>query len=555
MGTELSSGMKYYKWHHTKNVAHTLYDVTAKDICDISMNGKTILLLVCVMASVSAWSQEKVAKPKSGRSCGLEYMVEAQGSLARNATPLWLNANKHGLSSLEKSNGYLRAAMSRPLRTDSARRWGVGCALDVAVPFNYTSKFIVQQAYAEVRWLSGTLTVGSKQHDMEMKDGALSSGAQTFGTNARPVPQVRLALPEYWEVPHTRGLLHLKGHIAYGKFTDDGWQHDFTRRKSRYTDNVLYHSKAGYLKIGNEDLFIPWSLECGLEMASQFGGTMYKPGMGGNMDVLENSTSFSAFWHAFVPGGGDANETTYHNNEGNNLGSWLLRVNYDADSWRIGVYADKFFEDHSAMFQADYNGYGTGDEWNKKKKMRFFIYDFKDTMLGIDFHYKYNKWLKAVVLEYIYSKYQSGPVYHDHTPSLNDHVSGRDNYYNHHIYPGWQHWGQVMGNPLYRSPIYNDDGTVEVKDNRFVAFHLGVSGRPNDNLAYRLLATYQEGLGTYNSPYTKPRHNVSVMAEATYMFGKSLKGWSVRGAFGADMGSILGHNYGVQLTISKSGLL
>ena len=87
-----------------------------------------------------------------------------------------------------------------------------------------------------------------------------------------------------------------------------------------------------------------------------------------------------------------------------------------------------------------------------------------------------------------------------------------------------------MGNPLYRSPIYNDDGTVEVKDNRFVAFHLGVSGKPNDNLAYRLLATYQEGLGTYNSPYTKPRHNVSVMAEATYMLGKSLKGWSVRGA-------------------------
>jgi hypothetical protein len=29
-----------------------------------------------------------------------------------------------------------------------------------------------------------------------------------------------------------------------------------------------------------------------------------------------------------------------------------------------------------------------------------------------------------------------------------------------------------MGNPLYRSPIYNSDGKVEVKNNRFLAFHL-----------------------------------------------------------------------------------
>lgn len=529
--------------------------IKTEAVCYGFMNKSILILLILAVASVNAWSQKKEGRPKAGKTDEPEYRIEAQGSFSRNTTPLWLNANKYGLSSLESNNGYIRTSVERPLRIDSVKRWGVGCGIDVVVPFNYTSKFVVQQAYAELRWLNGTLTVGSKHHEMQMKDGTLSSGSQTFGINARPVPQVRLSLPEYWEIPHTLGWLHFKGHIAYGKFTDDNWQHDFTRRKKQYTDDVLYHSKAGYLKVGNENAFIPLSIEGGLEMASQFGGVRYRPRKDGTLDVLKNSTGFDAFWHAFVPGGKDADENVYRNDEGNNVGSWLLRINYDTDTWRLGIYTDKYFEDHSGMFQLDYDGYGTGDEWDKKKKRHFFVYEFKDHLLGIDLHSKYDKWLNAVVLEYVYSKYQSGSLYHDHTPSLKDHVSGRDNYYNHHIFPGWQHWGQVMGNPLYRSPIYNNDGIIEVKDNRFVAFHLGVSGKPNDNLTYRVMATYQEGLGTYNSPYTKPRHNVSVLAEATYKFGKMRESWSVRGAFGADMGSLLGHNYGVQFTISKTGLI
>lgn len=86
---------------------------------------------------------------------------------------------------------------------------------------------------------------------------------------------MRLALPDYWTLPFLPTAGHLKGHIAYG-MTDDGWQHDFTGKKSKYADNVLYHSKAGYL-VGNENFFCPFSFELGLEMASTFGGTSYLP--------------------------------------------------------------------------------------------------------------------------------------------------------------------------------------------------------------------------------------------------------------------------------------
>lgn len=111
-----------------------------------------------------------------------------------------------------------------------------------------------------------------------------------------------------------------------------------------------------------------------------------------------------------------------------------------------------------------------------------------------------------------------------------------------------------MGNPLYRSPIYNTDGTINIDNNRFMAFHLGVAGMPSDRINYRILATYQDGLGTYDKPYTKKRENVSFMAEVAYAFGKKLEGWSVKGGYGMDIGKIYGDNYGFQLSITKKGI-
>ena len=488
---------------------------------------------------------------------GIEYKAEAQVSVSDGKTPLWLNANKYGLSSLEKTNGYLRGAVIRPLAVDSGRKWGIGYGVDMAGAIHYTSHFILHQAYADGRWLKGTLTIGAKEYPMELKNPELSSGSQTLGINARPVPQVRLALPDYWQVPILKGWLHLKGHIAYGMTTDDGWKKDFTQMNSSYAENALYHSKAGYLKIGNAEK-LPLSIELGLEMACIFGGTTHQINNGVEIKTQKNSTDLRSFWHAFYPSGGEVGEMelAYHNEEGNHLGSWVARVNYDADTWNLGVYTDKHFNDHSSMLQLDYDGFGEGEEWNVKKKSRYVLYDFKDWMLGAELNLKNGNWLKNLVVEYLYTKYQSGPIYHDHNQTWQDHVCGIDDFYNHYLQMGWQHWGQVMGNPLYLSPIYNKDGQIQVNNNRFMAFHLGMNGTILPNLDYRVLASWQDGLGTYKNPYTERRYSTSIMAEATYQFTqKALRGWSVKGAYAMDFGKIRGDNTGFQLTITKTGIL
>ena len=492
-----------------------------------------------------------LAAPLSMRAqTDISWEVAAQTTNSSgDYTPLWLNANKHGLSSLDKNNGYLMAGVEKPMTGDSIRKWSYGFGASMAAAYGFTSPIVVQEAYVEGRWLKGVLTLGSKEWAMELKNDTLSSGSQTFGINARPVPQLRIALPDYWNF--AGGWLGIKGHISYGMTTDDGWQKDFTEKKSKFTENALYHSKAGYLRIGNTSK-ARLSVELGLEMASLFGGTSYRKMVNGEMVGVKNGTGFSSFWHAFTGGGSDVGETIYQNVEGDMLGSWVARVNYDAPTWNLGVYADHYFEDHSSMFLLDYDGYGTGAEWNVRKDNRYLFYGLKDIMLGAELTLKHCPWAKKIVVEYLYTKYQSGPIYHDHTENITDHIGGSDGYYNHSIYTGWQHWGQVIGNPLYMSPLYNTDGTIRVKNNRFVAWHGGLSGSLSRDLDYRLLATYQKGWGTYENMYPSPRRNVSLLAEAKY--SAPVGGWQVVAALGMDKGSLLGDNFGFQLTIIKKGV-
>ena len=228
-----------------------------------------------------------LAAPLSMRAqTDISWEVAAQTTNSSgDYTPLWLNANKHGLSSLDKNNGYLMAGVEKPMTGDSIRKWSYGFGASMAAAYGFTSPIVVQEAYVEGRWLKGVLTLGSKEWAMELKNDTLSSGSQTFGINARPVPQLRIALPDYWNF--AGGWLGIKGHISYGMTTDDGWQKDFTEKKSKFTENALYHSKAGYLRIGNTSKS-RLSVELGLEMASLFGGTSYRKMVNGEMVGVKN---------------------------------------------------------------------------------------------------------------------------------------------------------------------------------------------------------------------------------------------------------------------------
>lgn len=217
--------------------------------------------------------------------CGLEaaaegdtlsYRLELSGNASTgDYAPLWFTANRYGLSSERPQSGYLRAGVQYTTRFGHG--WSLQSGLDLAGAIDQTAPFVVQQAYADLSWKVLTLSVGAKERGafpLE-KDMRLSSGMMVEGVNARPIPQVRLEMKQYWNVPLTRGWLGLKGHIGYGVLTDGRWRENFVKTGQSFSKRAVYHTKSLMFRVGNEEKF-PLTMEIGMLETAQFGGSMWK---------------------------------------------------------------------------------------------------------------------------------------------------------------------------------------------------------------------------------------------------------------------------------------
>lgn len=485
------------------------------------------LLSALLTISATAIFAEAAEIPDSA----FRYSAEVNASVSSGAnTPFWLVNNRFGLSSIEKNNGYVRVGLFKDARKEGKRfSWGAG--VDLAAPWNFTSSFVVQQLYADLRYRNAELSVGSKEWTGGFNNIRLSSGDLLFSNNSRPIPQARLSLPDYIVIPFTNRWVSLKGYIAYGAFTDDSWQRHAAKNGAKHTKHVLFHSKGGSILFGDTQRF-PLTFEAGLQMGAQFGGQSISDGR-----VIDMPNGIKDWIKVFWPsaGGGDTPSSEQLNVYGNHTGEWDFRLKWapKGSDWSAALYYEHFFEDHSMMF---------------------FDYTWRDMLLGLEVSLPSNPIVSALVYEYLYTKDQAGPVYWDHTPEIPEQVSGRDQYYNHGIYSGWQHWGMGIGNPLLRAPLYNSNHELYFYHNRVKAHHFGFGGAPLPGLDYRVLFTYNRSWGTYGIPTSQVLHGYNLLLEATWRPAR-LKGWSGTLSLGADWGKLTGRSRGMMLSISKSGWL
>lgn len=453
-----------------------------------------------------------------------------------NYAPLWFTANRNGLSSIKPNNAYLEAGLA--FNKKLKHHWNIQAGFDLATAANNTSAFIIQQAYADISWQCLSMSVGSKERDPFGKNPQLSSGGMVEGNNTRPVPQVRVGIEEFTNVPFTNAWLKVKGHIAYGRFTDDRWQRDYVAVNKQYVEDVLYHSKSLLFRIGKKEKF-PLELDFGMIMAAQFGGKLYEYDANRQKkQVYAMPTGIKDFFDILIPGkGGD--DTPWGdqvNILGNHLGSWNLSLSYYLNDWKLRGYYEHFFDDHSQMFFE----YG---RW-------------KDGHIGLEVTLPHNRWVSTFVWEGLATKDQTGPMLYD---GFDGHfseyqISAKDNYYNHYYYQSWQHWGMGMGNPLLPAPLYNEDGSLLFKSNRILSQHIGFNGNPSKEISYRVLMSYTRHWGTYDDPLDEVRKQFSSLYEVTYS-PRKLRGWSISPALGLDHGTYLGNNTGGMLVIKKEGIL
>ena len=500
------------------------------------MNRLTILTVL-----LASFSSANAQVSRLGHNVQYNTTLQATAG-GGEVAPFWFTTNRYGLGSKEPNSATLRVGAFRDAEADSLRRWRIGYGLELAgvmdVPDVHEQdfRFALQQIYGDFQFRAIRLSVGQKQRPLELRNQRLSTGGLTTSINARPLPQIRLELPDFWVIPRTKNWLALKAHIAYGMFTDNRWQRNFAKPTGNlYTANSFYHSKAGFLRIGNEEKF-PLVLTGGLEMSAQFGGEGWnlqdRPDHIGPFDPHQHLPhGLKAFWHAFLPGGSDVNDGDYANAEGNQLGSWHLRLDYKGKGWGAAFYAEHFFEDHSQMFLQ---------------------YPWKDMLYGLEAKLPKNPVLSNIVYEHLRTTDQSGPIYHDGTATQPESIYGIDNYYNHQIYGAWQHSGYSMGNALLLSPLYNGDGRISFLDNRVRAHHIGLSGEPCKEVNYRVLYTHEKTWGTYPQPRPEPAKGDFLLLEANYS-PRQVKGLTVGAAYGQNFGSLLGQSGGAMLTVSYSG--
>lgn len=496
----------------------------------------TLLLTASTLVAAPSANMDEALPDSTERDLlrQTEVTFELSGTASSgDYAPLWLTSNRYGLGSTEPTSIYERARIERDIRLDANRKWRIGYGLDLAIAFHHTRHLVLEQAYVEGAWKKIRLTLGAKQLPLETQNSELSSGAMTYGINARPIPQIRLDI-DWFSFPGTKGWWMWKLHGSYGWKTDGSWQEEWVAPKARYTRHSLYHEKALHWQFGRPDIF-PLTYEIGLNMAAEFGGTSYGV-VSGRVEgsTFHHSSNLRAYWNALVCRGSDATDGSDPNVEGNHLGSWIMQLKYHGSKWQARAYWERFFEDHSMLTVQ---------------------YGIRDMLIGAEVTLPRNPAISSVVVEYLGSTDQTGPILHDPTPNLPEKIAGMDDYYNNMNYAGWQNYGLTLGNPLLTSPLYNaalgNPNQLRFYNNRVRALHFGLAGAPSAEWHWRALLSLTRNWGTYSQPFVDIKKQAYALAEVTYR-PRWAQGWTGTLGVALDHGDLIGNSVGGQLTISRA---
>lgn len=490
---------------------------------------------------------EARAKAKIKRN--LNYLFESTGAIGNgDNAPFWHTSNRQGLSSPDNGMGYLRFAALGEMLLPS--QFGVGYGMDLGLGKGMQENWFVHQLYVNLNYKWLDLEMGIKEHYGEMKNPSLSTGSLIWSGNSQPIPEIKLGLLEYTRLPILGNWFSIKGHVGYGRLTDDKWrkgQADKADYKAKYATGMIFHSKSAFIRYGDTERF-PLQATLGLEMNTLFGGTMYN-GFVDEVayDEYKFPSGIAAYWNALLPfnkveGQGQEN--------GDVVGSWHLGLEYYLADWRFSAYYEHFFEDHSSMLGVELKSNQQGQKEMVSYGMRR---NWLDGLFGLEINAPSDlKYIRSLVFEFMNTRGQCGSVCNNLGPHT-ERVDGCDEMYNHGKYSSYSYWGYAIGNPVLISPVYNKDtGDQEFVSNRARMFHVGIEGGLTNKLDYRLLATTTSHWGCYNRPLPEVEHITSLMLECSYWLGDSYS-WkfSLSGSMDFDDGKMLGNNRGLMLTISK----
>ncbi|GHT88011.1 hypothetical protein FACS189474_2340 [Bacteroidia bacterium] len=472
------------------------------------------------------------------------YKAETFGSVATGEhTPFWMVNHNWGMTALDAGNFYARAGVfhEQTLNKDWSWEAGIDLAGGSSSPYG---KIWAQQLYGRLNWKIWRLDLGSREDYVSFLHPQLSSGDFVHSNNARPAPQVKISIPEFLLVPYTQGNFFIKGDFSVGKLLDGQWQEDRALPHNQsYTKDVLTHNKSVFFRFGDIEKKHKMQFTVGMMHAAQWGGELHSFTYRGQYEVVNQPHGIGDLIRIALAKEGSAGssgaDAAYV--AGSQWGGYTFRYDYKLENEnRLSLYIHHFFDDGSGMTFENY----------------------RDNLVGVEFRSKNKSWLSGAVLEYIYTKQQTGPIHfnmamdEEHHDQWQSKGNGNDNYYNNVDYvQGPSYFGKTMGTPLFLSPEYNTDGSLNFHGNRILAFHAGVEGYLHPTLQYRVLLTTGQNWGRYYKPYTAIKKGFASQLELIYACPK-IQGLDIQLSAGYDNGEFFGGDtFGAGISLIKKGII
>lgn len=425
------------------------------------------MLCIAILFSYSAYAQDTIS-----------YQVGVLGGVSsKSYQPHWITANRFGV--LDDVDGRVSLLnVQATVRHRFTARWSATAGIEgMAKISNRPDELWLQQGYVALRYAALELSAGRVEETIGSQHTTLSSGSLGISGNARPIPRISLSMPNYTDVPFTRGYLQIKGNYQHGWLGPE-----------RYVANAYLHEKSVYGKVGGA---LPVNL---------YGGFTHFVIWGGETDRVRIPSKLKDYWrvitgaNAIDNGPNEPLSGEVLNAAGDHLGVYDLGAYVSLKPVEIQVYQQTPFEDASG--NNPFNG---------------------DRLLGISLTTKRSTIITGLVYEYLHTTHQSGPGLTDPIngdrddlkPNYGYRYGGRDNYYDNYLYKtGWVYQERIIGTPLFFTkarakryiPGFADPDErgfdFNVVNNRVIAHHIGIEGAVG-NVSYRLLGTLTRNYGTY----------------------------------------------------------
>lgn len=431
--------------------------------------------------------------------------------------PFWFISNSDGKFSKKNNCGFFETdVFSLP---DTSKMLTLDYGAGFFIRYDSVLVPMLNEAWAGLNVGFVSLRVGKREEFIGNNDSTLTGGSLLWSHNARAMPKITLLTPEYTDVPFTRGYLQFKALLSHGWF-----------EPTEFSRNVLLHHKYVYLQAGGD---LPVNIHFGYNHYAMWGGSVYRN------DTLfaDLPVSVKDFWNVFLPKGGDEGEVPEGesvNKVGNHIGSRNYGGEIKFNKFNFMGYFQTVFEDNS------------GKRWHNKT----------DGFYGVVIKVKKERPLISKVLyEYMNTTNQSGTAHNDTSGKI---IGGNDNYFNHSLYRnGWTYYGMTIGTPFITSPVFNGGQELYYKilNNKVVVHHVGVEGTIKKHISYRMLFSYSINQGINSKPFTENKTQSSCLIEVNIPLSEEDKGLNLSVATAADIGEMYGNNFGVMLSLIKTGSL